>query len=109
MFKLTQVRTFKARVPIPVPGQPKDAVLEIEYIFKDRDEITAYIESMTPPKGEPPRKDEDILQEIVCGWKDVDEEFSPESFTRLLKNYPGAARSIWDKFLSEVTICKTKN
>lgn len=109
MFKLDQVRTFKAKVPIPVPGQPKDAVIDLEFIFKNRDEIKNYLDSMTPPEGQEPRKDEDILQEIVCGWKDVDADFSPETFTLLLINYPGAAKSIWNKYVSEVMVCKTKN
>lgn len=110
MFKLDQVRTFKAKVSIPNPGQPKDAILEIEYKFKERDQILAYIDSMKPSEdGEQPRKDDEILDEIVCGWNGVDVEFSQEAFSRLLQNYPGAARAIWNKYVSEVSISKAKN
>ena len=103
MFKLDQNRTFKSKVPIPVPGASKDAILELEYIFKDRDQIKVFMDSL------PSRDDEESLLEIVCGWKDVDAEFSPESFTKLLKNYPGSARAILDKYLAEVSVSKTKN
>lgn len=103
MFKLDQVRTFKSKVPIPVPGQSKDAILELEFTFKDRDQIKEFMDSLSS------REDDESLQEIVCGWKDVDAEFSPESFTKLLKNYPGAARAILDKYLVEVSVSKTKN
>lgn len=103
MFKLDQNRTFKAKVPIPVPGASKDAILELDFIFKDRDQIKDFMDSLSS------REDDESLQEIVCGWKDVDAEFSPESFTKLLKNYPGAARAILDKYLAEVSVSKTKN
>lgn len=103
MFSLSKNRTFKTKVPIPIPGQPKDGVIEFEFIFMDRDWIKDFIATL------PDRDDETSLQEIVCGWNGVDVEFSTESFTRLLRSFPGSARTILDKFLSEVTQAKTKN
>lgn len=102
MFSLAKKNTFKTKVHIPVPGQ-KDGIVEFEFNYMDRDQIVNFQASLTG------RDDDESLIEIVIGWNGVDEDFSPESFSKLLKNYPGAAGAIWGKYLDEVRFAKTKN
>lgn len=102
MFSLAKKNTFKTKVHIPVPGQ-KDGIVEFEFNYMDREQITKFQETLVR------RDDDESLLDIVIGWNGVDEDFSPESFAKMLNNYPGAAAAIWGKYLDEVRFAKTKN
>lgn len=103
MFKLQPKPTFWAKVPISIAGAPKPSPLDIEFKYLDRDELRKYIASLDG------REDDESLAEIVMGWKDVDDEFSPDALKRLLKNYPSAALSMVKTFVAEALEAKTKN
>jgi hypothetical protein len=103
MFKLQPKPTFWAKVPIAIAGAAKPALIDIEFKHLGREALSSYIAGLDG------REDSESLAEIVMGWKDVDEEFSEESLTKLLDNYPGAALSMVKTFVAEALEAKGKN
>lgn len=103
MFKLQPNPTFVCKVPIPVAGEERPVDVKFEFNHFNREKLKEFLASL------PGREDIDSLSEIVVGWRDVDTDFSDESFKKLLSNYPGAALCIVQKFVSESLEAKTKN
>ena len=103
MFKLQPNPTFKARVPITVPGQAKPAEVEIEFRHMGREAVRAYFESL------PGKTDLDAVELIVVGWSGVDSAFSREALGQLLDAYPAAAAAIFETFRRELFEARTKN
>lgn len=102
MFKLQPDATFNATADIPVAGQ-NTKPLTLEFKYHDRAALAKFFEALSG------RKDDDILAEIVVGWKDADAEYSAENLAKLLKNFPGAAGAIVRKFLEEASGARVKN
>ena len=102
MFKLQPDPTFTATADVPVAGQGTKP-LTLEFKYHDRDALAKFFEAL------PGRKDDEILAEIVVGWKDADAEYSADSLAKLLKNFPGAAGAIVRKFLEEASGARVKN
>lgn len=95
MFKLQPKPTFWAKVPIAIAGSPKPVLLDVEFNHLDRDTLRKYLDSLDD------REDADSINEIVAGWKGVDEDFSRDSLEKLLSNYPGSAMSLVRVFAAE--------
>ena len=102
MFKLQPDATFTATADIPVAGQGTKP-LTLEFKYHDRDALAKFFETL------PGRKDEEILSEIVVGWKDADADFDAARLAQMLKSYPGAAGAIVRKFLEEASGARVKN
>ena len=103
MFKLQPNPTFKARVPITIPGQPKPADVEMEFKHLSREAVKTYFEQL------PGKTDAEALDEIVVGWSGVDQAYSTEALAVLLDNYPSAAASIFETFRRELFEARAKN
>lgn len=102
MFKLQPDATFAATVDIPVAGQGTKP-LTLEFKYHDREALSHFINTLAG------RKDDEILADIVLGWKGVDADFNAAALAQLLKAYPGAAGAIVRKFLEEASGARAKN
>lgn len=100
-LQLTANPTFKAIVGIPVPGGKPVAV---EFVFKHRarDAYDEWVESI--PKMEEP----DLIMSIVSGW-DLDDSFDRDNVEKLVTEYIGSARAIFDKYMAENNGARTGN
>lgn len=103
MFKLQPNPTFKAKVPITIPGQAAPALVVMEFKHYTRDGVKGYFENL------PGKHDAEVLADIVVGWTDVEEAFSREALARLLDNYPSAATAIFETFRNELFKAREKN
>lgn len=102
MFKLKANPTFWATVQVPRAGE-EPAALDVEYRNMRRDELAAFIEGA---KGQ---KDDDLIPQIVAGWKNVDADFSVAALKELLQAFPLAGGAIVESYLKELTEAKRKN
>ncbi|APF86966.1 hypothetical protein HI806_09520 [Ralstonia solanacearum] len=100
MFSINPKPTFVAEADIPVAGGGTEK-LTLVFKHKTRDDVQAYFEQVSA--GADGQTDADALLEILDGWKDVDVPFSREELNRLVQNYPGAPRAIFDTYLAELT------
>lgn len=103
MFKLQPNPTFKAKVPVSIPGQDKPQAIEMEFRHMSREAMREYFESL------PGQSDAEALARIVVGWSDVDQAFSPEALAVLLDNYPSAAGLIFETYRNELFEARRKN
>lgn len=94
LISLTAPPTFKAKVPIPIPGGEP---VPVEFTFKHRtkDALSEFL------KAAPDGKDADIVMSVVTGW-DLDDAFTRENVETLLDNFHGAARAIVEGYLEEL-------
>lgn len=104
MFKLNPSPQFDASVAIPVPGkEPQTLVLVFKHM--NREETAAYFTGIA--------KSEKIvastLMGIVAGWKNVDAEFNEENLQKLIDNYHGAVKAIYEAYGTELAEGRRKN
>lgn len=102
MFKLQPDATFTAVAQIPVAGQGTKP-LTLEFKYHDRDALARFFDSLSG------RKDEEIIAEVVTGWKGADADFTQDRLAKLLRDYPGAAGAIVRTFLEEASGARAKN
>ncbi|CAG9184285.1 phage tail assembly chaperone [Cupriavidus respiraculi] len=98
MFKIQPNPTFNLTVKVPTPGEAPQS-LKLLCHYKDEEQAREFLARAIEAEGQGERAD---LTEIVAGWEDVDEEFSPEALKRLLRNYGGAGRAIFQAYLDEL-------
>ena len=103
MFKLQPNPTFKAKVPITIPGQDKPALVEMEFRHMSREAVKAFFEGIAG------KSDADALSEIVAGWSGVDQAYSAEALAVMLDNYLSAAAAIYETFRRELFEARAKN
>jgi hypothetical protein len=108
MFKLTPNPTFKAPVPLSVPGMEKPLSVPMEFRHKTQAELTAWM------AGAPGRSDPDVLGDILVGWEIAGDDGQPLPYSHthlatLLENYPAAKGEIFNAYLGELTRAKAKN
>ena len=103
MFKLQPKPTFKARVPVTVPGEIKPAEITVEYKHMSLEQVREFFEGLAG------KQDADALGEIVVGWADVDAPYSPEALATLLNNYPSTAAAMFETFRRELFEARRKN
>lgn len=90
-FRLDPAPTFSWPVGLTAPGGKKH-VLELVYRYKTREEAAAWRKkAVAAPNGD----EAALLLEVVDGWNNCDEPFSPAAFTRLLNAWHGAAEEIF--------------
>ena len=102
MFKIKANPSFWATVLIPRAGEDPQP-LQVQFKHRRRDEIGQFVEDA---KG---KKDDDLIPELVVGWRDVEVEFSTEALRDVLQEYPGAGAAIVASYFSELTEAKRKN
>ena len=95
LISLTAPPTFKAKVPIPIPGGEP---VPVEFTFKHRtkDALAEFV------KDAPDSKDIDVVMSVATGW-DLDDAFTRENVETLLNNFHGAARSIVGGYMEELS------
>jgi hypothetical protein len=98
---LTASPTFKAIVGIPVAGGA-DVPVEFTFTHRNADEYDAWAPSL---KGRDPI---DTTLDIVTAW-DLDDPFNRENVEKLLKEYIGSGRAIFEKYIAENTGAKAGN
>lgn len=100
-IKLAAEPTFKALVPIPVPGA---GTTPVEFTFKHRTR-QAIIEWLEKDKD-----DDDIkmVQAVATAWE-LDDEFNPKNIKTLCENYAGAGFAIIQTYLDELRGARAKN
>lgn len=103
MFKLQPKPTFKARVPITLPGETRAAEIEVEFKHLSVEQVREFFEGLVG------KTDAQALGEIVVGWSGVDQAFSPEALDTLLNNFPSASGSFFDIFRRELLEGRRKN
>lgn len=103
MFKLQPNPTFFAKVGIPIAGQEKLEIIDVEYKYLTRTALKSYFEGL---KG---KTDAQALGEIVIGWRIPDVEFSASALETLIDNYPAAAEAFFESFKAELMEAKRKN
>ena len=103
MFKLQSEPTFWAAVEVSKPGKDRPERLDMEFKWLERDKLKDFLLSL---EG---RDDEEVISEIVVGWRGVDAEFSRENLATLLRNYPQSPVAIFTTFRAEMLHAKTKN
>ena len=103
MLKLCPNPTFEAEVKITVPGQPAPESVFITFKHFDK---TAMSEFMDRAKDQ---DDFTSVSEVVLGWREIDQPFTPENLALLLKNFPASAGEIMRVFYRESLESRAKN
>lgn len=103
-FVLQPAPTFEATVQIPVPGGESRPLVLI-FKHKTREEATALL-ARQPQKGD---TDGSVFDEIVAGWRNVEEPYSPENMTTLCQNFAQAAEAIIAAYFTELGVFRRKN
>ncbi len=101
-FRLQPAPTFWATVPIRLPGGEL-ADLQLEFRHRSRTQMAALFDSVAG------RSDEDVVADIVAGWREVDEAFTPDAVRRLVDNYPGVAGQIVEAYVRELVQARRGN
>ncbi len=105
-LKLQPDPTFWSAVEITVPGAEKPARIDLEFVYKNKDEMKRFLEGL---RRNPDREDDEILGEIIRNWRHVEEEYSPAALRTLLTNYLAAGREILDAYTTAHTASRQKN
>lgn len=100
-LSLSAAPTFKAKVPIPVPGSDP-ALVEFTFKHRTRDAVVAWLDAARDDK------DEDAVLELATAW-DLDDAFTAENIARLCQNYAGAGVAIVNTYLQELRGARAKN
>lgn len=103
MFKLQPNPTFKASVALSVPGEPKQASIEVEFRHLSKSAMRAYFTTLAD------REDADALADIIVGWGGVDAAFDRDALAALIDNYPAAAGELFEAFRRETLESRRKN
>lgn len=109
MFKINPSPTFRARVPLTIPGEETRAVVDFTFRHKGRVAFAAWWESIDG------RKDVEILADIIVGWSGVLDDkgdeiaFSSEALTQVLDHYPASAMEIHAAYRKALWESREKN
>lgn len=100
-FSLDPNPTFQATVEIPLPGGEK-APVKFTFKHRDRDGLRAFMD------GTPDKDAADVVLEAAAGW-DLDDEFNAENVKRLVTNYLGAGRAVYEAYVVELAQVRLGN
>lgn len=109
MFKLTPNPTFKANVPLTVPGEESPVAVKFSFRHKTLVAAQKWYESN---EG---KLRADALDELIAGWEGIEDEqgapvdYSKDALTALLANYPAATGEITTAYWRELTASRIKN
>ena len=103
MLKINPEPTFKADVPITIPGEKKPAIVNMTFRYKNRKELIDYVERLKD------RQMDEALAEIIAGWDGIDAECNPENISALTSNYQAAGQEIFTVYRQELIESKIKN
>lgn len=101
MLTLKAKPTFKAKVPIPVPGG-ETVEVEMEFKHRTKQELAEFVEKSVE------LSDEEAILQTVVGWEFKD-KLDEKSVKLLTQNYHGAARAVARTYLFELSQVRAKN
>jgi len=103
MLKLCPNPTFEAEVKITVPGQSAPEPVTIVFKYMPKAEMVAFTDRI---QG---KADAEVLAEVVLGWSEIDQPFTPANLQLLIDNFPAAGGEIMRVFFSEHLESRAKN
>jgi hypothetical protein len=103
MFKADPNPTFEAWVSGFVPGGSVRDGLMVTYRYKTPDEMRAWVQSFNT------KTMNEVLLEVIVGWKDSPHEFSAEAIDKISAKYPAFREALINKYHSEFYEAKQKN
>ena len=94
-LQLTANPTFKAPVPIPVPG---GKITNVEFTFKHRNktQMQEFLEALKD------QDDVDLIMSMASGWE-LDEPFDAENVGQMVSEYVGSAIAVLETYIAEST------
>jgi len=101
-FKLNPEPTFRASVPIPVPGGGS-MPLELEFRHKTRAALREWYDSFDG------RTEAECLHDVVAAWHNCEASYSLETLATLIENYPQAGGAILAAYTRELTGARLGN
>lgn len=104
MFKLNPAPEFDCDVSIPVPGR-EPATLTLVFRHKSREDVAAYFTALANTE----KVTAGVLLGIVCGWRNCDAEFNEDNLQKLIDNYHGSVRAIFQAYGTELAEGRRKN
>lgn len=107
---LATVATFKAEVPIHVPGEPEPVHVEFIFKGKSRDEFREFMERVRKPDKETRDNESNVGQvlEIACGW-DLEDAWGEESLHKMEQSYIGSCHQVLMTYIAEMSGARAKN
>lgn len=102
VFRLDPSPTFRAVVPIPIPGGDP-AELEFEFRHKTRDSLKHWLGSFSG------RTEADVLADVIVAWHNADGAYSAQALDKLLQDYPQAGGAILAAYTRELTGARLGN
>ena len=102
-LKINPDPTFTTDLGISVPGVKDPVIVKITFKYKNRKEYLNYMEE---------NKDvlvEDILADLVVGWKGFDMPYSIDNLKDVFANYPPTSMDMLSLYSKELFISKVKN
>lgn len=115
MLKLNPKPTFDADVKITVPGQSEAGTMKLTFRYLPKAESRALMKRLVEEKdenGDVVQKaitEDELVSEIVVGWKGIDADFNAENLLTFLNNYPAAAWDIINAYSHLVHESRVKN
>jgi hypothetical protein len=100
-IKLEANPTFKAKVPVPVPGETP-ALVEFTFRHRTRDAVLKWLEESKDAS------DVETVKAVASAWE-LDDSFTDENIATLCNNYAGAGFAIVDTYLRELRGARSKN
>lgn len=101
-LKLEPSPTFRHTIRVPVPGGDH-AEVEFEFIYKDVDEMTAWLNNRDGDQSFPV-----AIQQIAKGWS-FSEPFGQKTLEVLCKKYHAFGRAVVQGYIAEVTQARLGN
>lgn len=102
-LKLQPNPTFTAKALITVPGEEKQAPVQITFKHLARGQIKDYFANLDG------KTDGEALGEIITNWDGIDEKYSPEALLEFLDNYPAAGGELFECFRQNLMESRRKN
>lgn len=109
MFRLNPSPTFKASVPVSVPGMDKPLEIAVEFRHKTATGLQEWMRRAVD------RTDAQNLDEVIAGWSGVMGDdgaqvpYTLTALSTLLENYPAAKWEMLVAYKAELTEAKRKN
>jgi hypothetical protein len=109
MFKIIPNPEFTAPVKLTVPGQDAPAVVDITFRHQSSAAVAEWLKQAAS------QHDVDTLSAVIVGWSGVGDgegqpvEYSRESLSVLLDNYPAAGAEFLRAYLAALSESRVKN
>lgn len=102
MFKLEPNPTFEVRVAGFAPGRPTDGLF-VTFRYLDQEAFTKWLQASVD------RTVEDMLMDVIHGWRDAPLEFSIDALRSTQAKYPAFASALINTYREELFEAKRKN